>query len=188
VVTAVVAAAFFLGQISASADAARALYGLAKDDMTIKQLYHLNRRGEPSRALTLDLIVNVLILLFVGSPLPILLASNLGYILSVLLAVLGYLLLRRDRPGWPRPFDAGRRWVPIAGALALVNLVVLVVGALNPGLAGYGGLKDSLIGLALLLVAWVLFLFRRVIQDRGPLRLREPAPAMPATSAGEGAS
>ncbi len=179
VITAAVVAAFFIGQICASADAARALFGLAKDDMTIKELYHLNRRGEPSRALTLDLVVNVLILLFVGNPLAILFASNLGYILSITLAVAGFLLLRRDRPAWPRPFRAGAGWVPAGVFLVAVNLVMLVVGALNPGLAGYGGIRESFIGLGILLVAWVLFAFRRIVQDRTGLRLREDAPALP---------
>jgi amino acid transporter len=185
VVTAVICLALFISMVSSSADAARALYGIAKDDMTIKQLYHLNRHGVPGRALTIDLIVNVLIIVFVASPLGILFASNLGYIFAVFLAVCGFLLLRKDRPAWPRPIKLGRAWVPVAVGLALVNLVLLVVGATSPTLAGYGGTKDTLIGLGLLSLGLILFLFRRLVQDRGPLRLREPAPAMPDAATGD---
>jgi hypothetical protein len=33
------------------------------------------------------------------------------------------------------------------------------------------------------MIAWVLFLFRRLAQDRGSLRLREPSPAVPVADA-----
>jgi amino acid transporter len=179
IVTAVVCAAFFLSMVSSSADAARALYGIARDDMTIKQLDHLNRFGVPSRALTIDLIANVAIIAFVGSPLGILFASNLGYILAIVLAVSGFLLLRRDRPAWPRPIRLSRAWLPAAGVIAVFNVVLLIVGGSSPRLSGYGGIKEVIIGLALLSVGLVLFLYRRLVQDRGPLRLREFAPAVP---------
>ncbi|TMJ93429.1 MAG: APC family permease, partial [Actinobacteria bacterium] len=58
-VVAVIVAALFLTMISSTADAARALYGIARDGMTVKQLYHLNRFHIPGRAMTLDLFVNL---------------------------------------------------------------------------------------------------------------------------------
>jgi hypothetical protein len=62
----------FLSMISSTADGSRALYGIARDDMTIKQLYHLNRFHVPARAMTVDLVVNVLLVLFISSNLAIL--------------------------------------------------------------------------------------------------------------------
>ncbi len=56
----------FLSMISSTADGSRALYGIARDDMTVKQLYHLNRFHVPARAMTVDLVVNVLLVLFVS--------------------------------------------------------------------------------------------------------------------------
>src|SRR6266581_6303 len=41
----------FLSMISSTADGSRALYGIARDDMTVKQLYHLNRFHVPARAI-----------------------------------------------------------------------------------------------------------------------------------------
>lgn len=169
----VICSSLFLSQVSSSADASRALYGLAKDDLTIKQLFHLNRFDVPGRALTLDAVVNLALIFFVASPLAILFLSNLGYISAVFFAVVGFLLLRKDRPGWPRPIRLGRAWIPIAAVLAIVNLVIIVVGASNPGLAGYGGTKEIVIAVALMSIGFVLFAFRRLVQDRAPLRFRE---------------
>src|SRR5262249_56562133 len=88
----------FLSMISSTADGSRALYGIARDDMTIKQLYLLNRFHVPGRAMTVDLVVNVLLVLFISSNLAILYMSNIGYMLAHVFALSGFLLLRRDRP------------------------------------------------------------------------------------------
>ena len=56
--------AFLLTMNAATADGGRALYGIARDHMTIKQLYHLNHRGIPARAMTLDMIVNLGLIFF----------------------------------------------------------------------------------------------------------------------------
>jgi amino acid transporter len=178
--------ALLSNMVNATADAGRALYGIARDGMIIKQLDHLNKHRMPSRAMTVDLIVNSLLVLFVGNTLGILFASNLGYIVAIFFAVTGFVLLRRDRPAWPRPLRAGRGWVAIAIALAAFNGVLIVVGGTSPGTAGYGGLKDGLIGLAILLSSLVLFVIRRRVQDRVPLRLREVVPATPAEAAAMG--
>jgi amino acid transporter len=89
--------------------------------------------------------------------------------------VIGFLLLRRDRPSWPRPIRLGRAWVPVAVAVAAFNATILLAGATNPGLSHAGGTKEVLIGLLLLSFGAVLFVYRQLVQDRGPLRLREPA-------------
>ena len=175
----VLCGALFLNMTSATADAGRALYGIARDGMIVKQLHHLNRHHIPGRAMTVDLVVNLLLVFFVGNTLGVLFASNLGYVLAVLFALTGFLLLRKDRPHWPRPVRLSRSWIPIAVLLTLVNVVFVVVGALNPGIAGYGGRTDQVIGVAILAASIVLFLVRRVVQDRQPLRLREETPAVP---------
>src|SRR5260370_7606397 len=56
----------FLSMISSTADGSRALYGIARDDMTVKQLYHLNRFHFPARPLPLALVLNLLLLLFIS--------------------------------------------------------------------------------------------------------------------------
>ena len=41
-------ASLVLSMNTATADGSRALYGIARDDMTVKQLYHLNRFNVPA--------------------------------------------------------------------------------------------------------------------------------------------
>jgi amino acid transporter len=178
-VTIVIAASIYLVMNSATADAGRALYGIAKAGMTVKQLNHLNSKQVPARAMFCDLVMNVLMLFFVGNVLAIIFTANIGYFVGIVFVQLGFLLLRRDRPNWPRPIKRSRIWLPIAVLLALYNGTVLVVGFLNPADAGYGGATEQVIAIAILIMALILFAFRRLVQDRGSLRLREPTPAMP---------
>jgi amino acid transporter len=169
----------FLSMISSTADGSRALYGIARDDMTIKQLYHLNRWHVPARAMTVDLVVNVLLVLFISSNLAILYLSNIGYVLSHVFALSGFLLLRRDRPNWPRPIKVGPVWLWIAAVLVVFNTALVIFGVLNPTLTGYGTWTDMFIGVGVLLASVLLFFYRRIVQDKQKVTFREEVPAMP---------
>jgi amino acid transporter len=180
-------ASLILSMNTATADGSRALYGIARDDMTVKQLYHLNRFHVPGRAMTLDMIINIALVFFVGNVLAIYVVGNLGYILAHVFALSAFVLLRKDRPNWPRPIRLGPIWVPIAIALAAINLFFIVIGVWYTELIGYGGTKEVLYGVGVLLISVLLFVFRRVVQDKQPVRLREETPTMPdqpATPAG----
>src|SRR5256885_10247508 len=105
-------ASLVLSMNSSTADGGRALYGIARADMTIKELGVLNRFRVPARAMTVDLIVNIGLVLFISSNLAILYMSNIGYVFAHVVAMAGFLLLRKDRPGWPRPIKVSRIWIP----------------------------------------------------------------------------
>jgi amino acid transporter len=169
----------FLSMISSTADGSRALYGIARDDMTIKQLYHLNRFHVPARAMTVDLLVNVLLVLFISSNLAILYMSNIGYMLSHVFALSGFLLLRRDRPNWPRPIKVGPIWLGIAAVLCVFNAILVGVGIANPTLTGYGTWADMWIGVGVLVGSVLLFFYRRIVQDKQRVTFREEVPTEP---------
>jgi amino acid transporter len=175
----VLAAAYLMTMNGATADGARALYGIAKDDMTIKQLNHLNRHRVPGRAVAVGMVVNCALLLFVGNILGIIFAANVGYVVAMVFALSGFVLLRRDRPNWPRLIRLGRGWGAVAAVLAAYNLVLVVIGGASPAEAGYGGTTEQIVGIGVLVASLLLFAYRRIVQDRGPLRLREPVPDMP---------
>jgi amino acid transporter len=166
-------ASLFISMNTATADGSRALYGIARDGVTIRQLYHLNRFHVPARAMTLDMAINILLVLFVGNILAILVAGNLGYMSSHFFALTGFLLLRKDRPNWPRPIRLARPWLGIAALLAAINAFFIIIGASNPSLTGYGGTKETWIGVGVLLISVVLFVYRRAVQDKAPVHLRE---------------
>jgi amino acid transporter len=168
-----------LSMTSSTADASRALYGISRAGMTIKQLGVLNRFHVPGRAMTVDLLVNVALVVFIKSNLAILYMSNIGYILCHVFALSGFLLLRRDRPNWPRPIKVAAGWVPIAAFLCVLNAVFLAIGAFAPKLNGYGNWTDFGIGVGVLFGSLLLFFFRRIVQDKEPVHWSEPTPQVP---------
>jgi amino acid transporter len=172
-------ASLLLSMTSSTADAGRALYGISRAGMTVKELGVLNRFHVPARAMTVDVVVNILLVVFITSNLAILYMSNIGYVLCHVFALSGFLLLRRDRPNWPRPIKIANGWLPIVAFLCVMNAVFLVVGALAPNLNGYGTWTDFGIGVGVLAASLVLFFFRRIVQDREKVHWSEPTPAVP---------
>jgi amino acid transporter len=172
-------ASLLLSMTSSTADAGRALFGISRAGMTIKELGVLNRFHVPARAMTVDLLVNIALVVFITSNLAILYMSNIGYVLCHVFALSGFLLLRRDRPNWPRPIKVGPAWLPIAAVLCVLNAVFLLVGALAPNLNGYGTWTDFWIGVGVLIGSLILFFYRRVVQDKESVHWSEPTPSMP---------
>jgi amino acid transporter len=178
----VLIASFLISMNTATADGGRALYGIARDGMTIRQLGTLNRFRVPGLAMTLDMIINILFVWFIGNILLILAASNLGYVLAHFFALTAFILLRRDRPDWPRPIRLPNYWVPIAGVLAAFCVLVTIVGFgwFQIAAGGYGeGTAEKVVGISVLVIGVLMFLFRRIVQDREAPHWREETPSVP---------
>jgi amino acid transporter len=164
---------------TATLDGSRALYGISQDGMTIKQFGVLNEHHVPGRGMLLDAVLNIFLVTYLGTALAILAAGNLGYLLAHVFALSSFLLLRKDRPDWPRPIKLSRVWIPIAGALVVANLAFIVFGGfVYADEYGYG-LGKTFIGVGVLAVSLLLYAYRRRIQDGKPLHLREAAPRTP---------
>ncbi|WP_460464366.1 APC family permease [Arthrobacter pigmenti] len=172
--------ALLMGVNASMADGSRALYGAALDGLVPRQFEKLNKHHIPARALVTAVIMNILLIIYVSNPISILVAANLGYLLAILLAVSGFIILRRDHPAMPRPFRAGRTAIPLAFTLTVYGAIVLVVGAASSEITGYGGALELSIGIGILLLSLVLYVIRRKGQDNLPL-LREPRRTEPAT-------
>ena len=106
-----------LSMNTATMDGSRALYGISKDGMTIRELGVLNRFHVPGRAMTLDALSEHLPhhLLHRGAADPRGRATS-ATCFATCCALSGFLLLRRDRPNWPRPIRLSNAWVPICAA------------------------------------------------------------------------
>jgi amino acid transporter len=174
-----------LSMNTATMDGSRALFGISRDGMTIRELGVLNRFHVPARAMTLDALLNIFLITYFTGVLPILAVSNIGYVLATCCALSGFLLLRRDRPNWPRPIRLSSAWVPIAAVLLAINTILLVAGGFLYsggflGITGYGyGWDKTRTGLLVLLAAFLLYVYRHVVQDKIPLTLREKVPQTP---------
>jgi amino acid transporter len=180
-----IVAGLVLSMNTATMDGSRALFGIAKDGMTIRQLGKLNRHHVPALAMTIDALLNLILITRYGSPLQILAVSNVGYVFATCTALSAFVLLRRDRPNWPRPVRLPNWYVPLGAALEGFNFVLLIFGGFIYsggflGIAGYGyGWDKTRAGLLVLLAAFVLYVWRHVVQDKIPIRLREEVPQTP---------
>jgi amino acid transporter len=172
-------ASLVLSMSTSTGDAGRALYGISRSGMTLKMFGKLNRFHVPGNAMTLDLIVNTCLVLFVSSNLAILYLSNIGYILCHVFAMSGLLLLRKDRPNWPRPIKLSTPWLPVVAFICILDAVFFAVGAFAPKLNGYGTWTDFAIGMGILVGSLLLFFYRRIVEDGVGVHLREETPAVP---------
>ncbi|MET8968647.1 APC family permease [Streptomyces hydrogenans] len=152
--------------VTGLADGSRVLYTMGVEGTTIRQFGVLNKRGVPVRALVVALVLNVLTLTLLKSPLAIIVAGNLGYILTHVLALSAFALLRRDRPDAIRPIRLPAVFVPVAWLLAAVLSVILVVGATGFSVSGYGGYTELAVAIGVLAVGVALWLYRTRVQDR----------------------
>ena len=168
-----------LSMNTATMDGARALFGIAKEGMTLKQFGILSKRKVPGVAMTMDMVLNVLLIVFFHGVIAILAVSNVGYVLATVCALFGFVLLRKDRPDWPRPIKLSAPWVGIAFILGCVNLFLLVCGGfLYADEYGYG-IDKTLIGLAVLVVAFLMYIYRCIVQDKTGIRFRDEVPLTP---------
>ncbi|MFE2636442.1 APC family permease [Streptomyces scopuliridis] len=170
-------ASLLLIMITGLADGSRVLYAMGQEGLTIRQVGVLNRRGVPARALMVALVINVLVLVFLKTPLAIIVTGNLGYILTHVLAISAFALLRRDRPDLPRPIRLPDFFVPLSWGVAAFIATVLVVGATGFSITGYGGYKELAIAAVVLLMAVLLWLYRHRVQDKNTTPSEPPAPA-----------
>ena len=179
----VICTSFVLSMNTATADGSRALYGISRDGLTVKQLGRLNRWSVPGNAMTLDMVINILFVLLVGNLFGILVASNIGYVFANFCAISAFVLLRKDRPLWPRPIRLASYWVPAGVILAVMFAVFEIVGVGWFQVAGgggvYGGTKNKIIGFSVLAIALLLFFYRRIVQDKERPHWREETPTVP---------
>jgi amino acid transporter len=186
-------AGLLLSMNTATMDGSRALYALSEEKMTIKQLGVLNRHHVPARAMTVDMLLNIFLLLYFGNIFFILAAGNLGYILSHVLALSGVLLLRKDRPNWPRPIKLAKQWMVAAGVFCIANLLFIIFGVIYISYTGYLWNADfsdplaklpEMLGVALGSLACGVIGYVIAQRQHGrPFRWREPSEEQPSQEA-----
>src|SRR3712207_9489309 len=91
------------------------------------------------------MLINILLISFFANPLEIIAVSNIGSVFATCGALSGFLLLRKDRPAWPRPVRLPSIWVPIGLGLFAIHFVFLLGrGVLCAG--GVRGIRGSAYG------------------------------------------
>lgn len=154
-------ASLLLIMVTSVADASRVLFNMGKERITVPALGKLDRRGIPMRALNVMLVMNIVVLVVLQSPLAIIVTGNLGYLITHILAVSGYWLLRKERPDLARPIRLPRIFTPLSIVITVILVVILVVGATGFSVTGYGGFKELAIALGILAAGIVIWWFVR---------------------------
>jgi amino acid transporter len=186
-----ICAGLLLSMNTATMDGSRALYGMAREGLTIRWLERLNSHHVPGRAMTLDMVLNICLLYFSPSLLFILVAGNIGYVLSHVFALSGVLLLRRDRPNWPRPLKLARPWLGVAWVCLAVNLIGTIFGVIWIKYTGYLVKGDDvsgyapeaiIVGLAALAAGVIGYVIGQRQHGR-PFSFRDPSDEKPSAEA-----
>ena len=166
--------ALLLSVLNAIMGCGRSLYQVAHDGLLPKVFQHTNRHGVPDVAMAFNLLASVAVVFF-GSPFEIYIFSNMGYLLSVSLALIGYFLQRQNHPARVRPVRMPSFLRHIALAIGICFLFVWIYGGYHASDIAVAAGKRWLffLGLGIILLYLPLYAYRRFVDDRGQVSSAE---------------
>jgi amino acid transporter len=160
--------ALLLSVLNAIMGVARSLFQASEDRLIPKWFSHTNKYHVPDRAMVFNLACALVVGLF-GSPVRIYVFSNVGYLLAIVIALVGYFLVRQFRKDQVSPFRMPGffRWIALAMALGL-TFVYFVGGWGAPNIVVGPGQGHTLYILGLVIVAGYvpLYLWRKMTDRR----------------------
>jgi amino acid transporter len=161
--------ALLLSVMNAIMGCGRSLYQVAHDGVLPKLFQHTNRHGVPDFAMIFNLAASIIVV-FLGSPLEIYIFSNMGYLLSIALALIGYFLYRQNYPALNRPVRMPGFLRYLALALGTFFFFVWIYGGYHASDIAVGPGKRWLffLGLGICLLYLPLHAYRRFVEDRRP--------------------
>jgi amino acid transporter len=175
--------ALVLSALNAITGTARALHQMSVDGQFPRFFQKTNRHGVPGHSMAFNVVVMIAVV-FMGGAVEIYTFSNVGYLASFLPVLVGYYLLRRDRPNLRRPFRLPE-WMKYAAlVLALFYAIIYFYGgpvyASCPcSLAGRNTLVYYFIGLGTLASYLPLYWYRKRVEDKRTAEEPPPAVAVP---------
>lgn len=130
--------ALSLSALNSLMGCSRSLYQMSLDGQFPRFYQHLNKYSVPDRAMMTNIVASMLIA-FLGGAIEIYSFANVGYLGSLIPVLIGYYLLRNDRPNLPRPFRLPEYFKYIALVLAgLYFFIWLVGGTIYSFIGGHG--------------------------------------------------
>jgi amino acid transporter len=148
---------------------ARTLFQASIEGYTLRGLQKVSKHKVPTRAMGFDVVVNLLLMLL-GTPIAILAASTVGYMLTNVFDLVAARWLRRDTAGVDAPYRAPTPFVRLAVVFAGLNMVLLFVGGPT---WGWGPMA---LGWGIVLLAIPFYLYRRHADARAATATGEPPP------------
>jgi len=120
--------ALLLSVLNAIMGVGRSLFQASEDRLIPKFFGHKNKHHSPDRAMFFNLGCALVVALF-GSPVRIYIFSNVGYLIAIVAALIGYFVVRQFQPEQVSPFRLPGfvRWIALAMGvfLAFVYFVIL---------------------------------------------------------------
>jgi amino acid transporter len=129
IIAAMLIVALALSALNAIMGSGRALYQLALDGEFPTWFKQINSHGVPARAMAFNVACSLLVVM-AGGAVEIYSFSNVGYTVSFIPVLIGYYLLRQDKPHLRRPFKLPEFMKYVALALAAVYFVFWLFGGL----------------------------------------------------------
>jgi amino acid transporter len=168
-------------QIGYSA-AARAMHSMSIQGNLPMWFAKTNKRGEPMRAVMVVAVFN-LALVLMGSPLAILAASAIAYVIAFAIGLVAYVKAKRDieMAKLERPYKAPRGWIYVAAVLAILQIPFLLIGAVYINNYEYAWVGNA-VGFGVLAVFFPLWVYSqhevRKREDKEEARLAVAGPEM----------
>lgn len=163
VLIALLIVAFVLIINTAILGSARTLYQASAEGYTFRGFQVLSKRKVPVRAMGFDVGVN-LFLMLLGTPIYILAASTVGYMVTNVFDGIAGWLLRRDTAAIKAPYRAPRIAMSLILFLAGLNFLFQFLGGPSWGWTAMG------LGWGIVLVSIPIYLYRRHTDEYGGLR------------------
>jgi amino acid transporter len=157
--------ALILSALNAITGTARSLHQMSTDGQFPKFFQHVNRHGVPDRSMIFNVVCSIIVVFF-GGAVEIYTFSNVGYLASFIPVLIGYYLLRKNRPNVRRPFKLPEWMKYLALLMALVYAIIYfwggpVYASCTCNAAGRTTLPYYFIGLAVLAAYYPLYLWRK---------------------------
>ena len=162
--------ALILSALNAITGTARSLHQMATDGHFPRYFTRTNSHGVPGHSMAFNVFVSIVVV-FMGGAVQIYTFSNVGYLASFIPALVGYFILRRDRPNVRRPFKLPEWMKYVALAIALLYGVIYfwggpVYASCTCSQAGKSTLPYYFIGIATLLTYIPLYYYRKRYEDK----------------------
>jgi amino acid transporter len=161
-------AALMLSVLNAIMGVGRSLFQASEDRLIPKWFAHKNKHHAPDHAMLFNLVCSLFVGLF-GSPVRIYIFSNVGYLIAIVAALVGYFMVRQFQPDKVSPFRLPGyvRWIALAMGLFL-TFVYFVGGWGSPDIVVGPGQGHTLylLGFAVVAAYIPLHLWRRMTDRR----------------------
>ena len=180
--------ALVLSALNAITGTARSLHQMSVDGQFPRFFQATNQHGVPHRSMIFNVVCSIIVVFF-GGAVQIYTFSNVGYLASFIPVLVGYYLLRKERPNLRRPFKLPE-WMKYV-ALALAGLFAIIYFWGGPvyadcscNAAGHKTLIYYFLGFGVLAAYYPLYLWRKA----GDRKKAAAAPLAATAAPAEGAS